>query len=210
MLVKTLAISLLCLAVNAGVPSDRTDQSVGKQLAQVFLCSCDANNDKRISQQEMKTENCKKVLIGFLGIGTEKLSEMVRDDIIKGVQNREGQFKELDIDINIDGKFQVPLETALGGLEKIVRCSCEAATAADKKDDQCTAQELIDDKPVFNLVKLLFNLELTEGHVSMADCAGDKNGLIKASESLNFIKYGYKMLKDGELSEYEKKIRNCM
>ena len=35
MLVKTLAISLLCLAVNAGVPSDRT----GKQilLKNIFL-----------------------------------------------------------------------------------------------------------------------------------------------------------------------------
>ena len=43
----------------------------------------------------------------------------------------------------------------------------------------------------------------------MADCAGDGNGLIEASESLNFIKYAYTMLKDEELSKYHKLI-TCM
>jgi len=92
MLVKTLAISLLCLAVNAGVPSDRTE--LGEHLSRVFLCSCDTNGDKKIANSEIEGI-CKKVLMGFLGIGTEDLSEMgemTKDDIIKEVQKREGKL----------------------------------------------------------------------------------------------------------------------
>jgi len=175
MLVKTLAISLLCLAVNAGVPSDRTDPE-SEQLSRVLLCSCDTNANGIIDNSEIEG-TCQKVLMGF---------KMTEQDI------KEGQFSKLNMDIDTIENFQPPMEAALGGLEEIVRCSCDTDHDGEKKDGECTADELLDDIPVFNLVKLLFNLELTQTAIKDADqYFGNQNDKISANESIAFIKYVY-------------------
>ena len=49
----------------------------------------------------------------------------------------------MDFDIVADPDFQAPLETELGGLEKIFRCSCDIDNDEEVNDGECTADELL-------------------------------------------------------------------
>jgi len=203
MLVKCLAISLLCLAVNAGKLTERR-----QQLADILLCACDADDDLKISPSEIDIEIngkqlCKKVLEGFL-ITTDWTGTMNKEEIVKGLKKKKGQFSKVKIGIKIKkNDFIAPDKKELEDMEEIVSCSSD-----NNNDGIYNYAELVDDnRPVFNLVKLFFNMKFTQEYFDQMDCAGDGNGLLESSELLDFLKYVYIWEDDdAEFEAYEKKL----
>ena len=65
---------------------------------------------------------------------------------IKKYKTFSGQFSSLNIDLDTVDRdvFVPPSHQEIDEYEALVRCSCDT-----DNDDQCTAEELLDEKPVF-------------------------------------------------------------